>query len=192
MDKLINYLEFRSQKYGVIKGIASPNSMYYQIGANRVRVSDHSKYGEDSVKDCDYHFIIQPNDTYIFLTSPKYIKDNKGYMKIVTYGQAKAFIKSLDDFAMQFIKMTDWYIPENWNRDIKSKKEGKMSWDEFYKEFLKGRHDQYKLGIINRIESLVYGNPQKGNLDSKMPIIAPVFEGMSTSQYNALMAKMES
>jgi len=192
MDKLINYLEFRSQKYGVIKGIASPNSMYYQIGANRVRVSDHIKYGEDSVKDCDYHFIIQPNDTYIFLTSPKYIKDNKGYMKIVTYEQAKAFIKSLDDFAMQFVKMTDWYIPENWNRDIKPKKEVKMSWDEFYKEFLKGRHDQYKLGIINRIESLVYGNPQKGNLDSKMPIIAPVFEGMSTSQYNALMAKMEA
>lgn len=192
MDKLIKYLEFRSQKYGVIKGIASPKSMYYQIGTNTVRVSDHIKYGEGSVKECDYYFIIQPNDTYIFLTSPKYVKDGKGYMKIVTYEQAKTFIKSLDDFAIQFTKMTDWYIPEDWNKDIKPKKEGKMSWDEFYKEFLNGRHDQYKLGIINRIESLVYGSPKKGNLDSKIPIIGHVFEGMSTTQYNTLMAKMES
>lgn len=192
MNKLVNYLEFRAKKYGVIKGIASPNSMYYQIGVNRVRVSDHIKYGEGSVKECDYYFIIQPNDTYIFLTSPKYIKDGKGYMKIVTYEQAKDFIKSLDDFAIQFAKMTDWYIPEDWNKNIEPKKEGKMTWDEFYNEFLKGRHKQYQLGIVNRIESLVYGNPKKGNLDAKLPIMSSLFEGMTTSQYNALMAKMES
>ena len=192
MDKLINYIEFRAAKYGMIKGIASTSSMYYQIGTNRVRVSDHIKYGEDSVKECDYYFIIQPNDTYIFLTSPKYIKDGKGYMKIVTYEQAKDFIKSLDDFAMQFAKMTDWYIPEDWNKNTEPKKEGKMTWDEFYNEFLKGRHEQYQLGIVNRIESLVYGNPKKGNLDAKLPIMPSLFEGMTTSQYNALMVKMES
>ena len=192
MDKLVNYIEFRAAKYGMIKGIASTSSMYYQIGTNKVRVSDHIKYGEDSVKECDYYFIIQPNDTYIFLTSPKYVKSGKGYLKIVSYEEAKNFIKSLDEFAMQYTKMTDWYIPEDWNKNTEPKKEGKMTWDEFYNEFLKGRHEQYQLGIVNRIESLVYGNPQKGNLDAKLPIMSSLFEGMTTSQYNALMAKMEA
>ena len=96
MDKLINYIQFREKKYGVIKGIASVNSMYYQIGIYTIRVSEHMKYSESSIKDCDYFFIIQPNDTYIFITNPKYNKDGKMYMKIVSYNDAKEFIKSLD------------------------------------------------------------------------------------------------
>ena len=56
MDKLINYLEFRVQNYGTTKGTASVNSMYYQIGLFRVRVSDHMKYGEDALKENDFYF----------------------------------------------------------------------------------------------------------------------------------------
>lgn len=189
MDKLLNYIEFRAQKYGVITGIASVSSMYYQIGLYRVRVSDHIKYGEDSVKDCDFYFIIQPNDTYIFLTSPKYVKDSKGYMKIVTYDEAKDFIKSLDDSMIQFMKMTNWYIPENWNRPAKT---DKMSWSEFEKMYMDGKDDDVKLGIINRIESLAFGNIRKGNLEIKYPLIENVYNNMTTSQYNALIVKMET
>jgi len=191
MDKLINYIEFRAAKYGMIKGIASTSSMYYQIGINKVRVSDHIKYGEDSVKECDYYFIIQPNDTYIFLTSPKYVKGGKGYLKIVSYEEAKDFIKSLDEFAMQYTKMTDWYIPEDWNRQLEPRRVDKMPWEEFYKKFLEGKSEQYIMGVISRIESLVYGNPKKGNINAKMEIIESLYDGLTASQYGALMAKME-
>ena len=192
MDKLVNYIEFRAAKYGMIKGIASTSSMYYQIGTNRVRVSDHIKYGEDSVKECDYYFIIQPNDTYIFLTSPKYVKSGKGYLKIVSYEEAKKFIKSLDEFAIQYTKMTDWYIPEDWNRQLEPKRVDKMPWEEFYKKFLEGKSEKYIMGVVSRIESLVYGNPKKGNINAKMEIIESLYEGLTASQYAALMAKMES
>ena len=50
MDKLINYIQFREKKYGVIKGIASVNSMYYQIGVYMVRISEHMKYSESSIQ----------------------------------------------------------------------------------------------------------------------------------------------
>lgn len=190
MDKLLNYIEFRAQKYGVIQGIASVSSMYYQIGMYRVRVSDHIKYGESAVKDCDYYFIIQPNDTYIFLTSPKYTSDGKGYMKVVTYNEAKDFIKSLDDYMIQFKKMTNWYIPENWNRDVKNMK--RMTWKEFERVYMDGKENDIKLGIINRIESLALGSIKKGNFESKYPSIEDVYNNMTNSQYNALIVKMET
>ena len=190
MDKLLNYIEFRAQKYGVIQGIASVSSMYYQIGMYRVRVSDHIKYGESAVKDCDYYFIIQPNDTYIFLTSPKYTSDGKGYMRIVTYNEAKDFIKSLDDYMIQFKKMTNWYIPENWNRDVKNMK--RMTWKEFERVYMDGKENDIKLGIINRIESLALGNIKKGNFETKYPFVEEVYNNMTNSQYNALIVKMET
>lgn len=190
MDKLLNYIEFRAQKYGVIQGIASVSSMYYQIGMYRVRVSDHIKYGESAVKDCDYYFIIQPNDTYIFLTSPKYTSDGKGYMRVVTYNEAKDFIKSLDDYMIQFKKMTNWYIPENWNRDVKNVK--RMTWKEFERVYMDGKENDIKLGIINRIESLALGNIKKGNFESKYPFVEEVYNNMTDSQYNALIVKMET
>lgn len=189
MDKLLNYIEFRAQKYGVIQGIASVSSMYYQIGMYRVRVSDHIKYGESAVKDCDFYFIIQPNDTYIFLASPKYVSDNKVYMKIVSYEEAKDFIKSLDDFVIRFMKMTDWYIPENWNRKVK---DDRMSWKDFEKVYMDGKTNDVKLGIINRIESLTYGDIKKGNFETKYPTVEETYNNMTTSQYNALIVKMET
>lgn len=189
MDKLINYIQFREKKYGVIKGIASVNSMYYQIGMYVVRVSDHMKYSEAAIKDCDYFFILQPNDTYIFITNPKYNKDGKMYMKIVSYNDAKEFIKSLDEFASKFNKMTDWYIPENWNRNIESKE--KLTWDEFERVYMRGMSDEKKFGIVNRIESLVFGNPKKGDFNTKLPGAIEAYNNMTSAQYNALIKKME-
>ena len=189
MNKLINYIQFREKKYGVIKGIASVNSMYYQIGVYMVRISEHMKYSESAIKDCDYFFIIQPNDTYIFITNPKYNKDGKMYMKIVSYNDAKEFIKSLDEFAGKFVKMTDWYLPENWNRNVEDK--GKLSWDEFERIYMRNISDEKKFGVVNRIESLVFGSPKRGNLKTKLPGAIEAYNNMTSSQYNALIKKME-
>lgn len=188
MDKLINYIQFRENKYGVIKGIASVKSMYYQIGMCTIRVSDHMKYSESAIKDCDYFFIIQPNDTYIFITNPKYNKDGKMYMKTVSYNEAKEFIKSLDEFAGKFLKMTDWYLPENWNRKTDDKK---LSWDEFERIYMSDISDDKKFGVVNRIESLVFGSPKKGNLTTKLPGAIEAYDKMTSAQYNALIKKME-
>ena len=189
MDKLINYIEFRSKKYGVIKGIASVNSMYYQIGMYTVRVSDHMKYSESAVKDSDYFFIIQPNDTYIFITNPKYNKDGKLYMKIVSYEEAKEFIRTYDEQAAIFLKMTNWFIPENWNRKINDK--DKLSWNEFDKTYMMNMSNDQKMGVVNRIESLVFGNPKKGDLNTKLPGAIEAYNNMTSAQYNALIKKME-
>lgn len=189
MDKLVSYIEYRAKKYGVIQGIASVSSMYYQIGMYRLRVSDHIKYSEDALKECDFYFIIQPNDTYIFHTSPKYVKDRKGYMKVISLDEAKEFIKSLDEYMIHFLKITDWFIPENWNRNIKSK--DRLSWKDFEKLYMDGKSSDEKLGIINRIESLVYGNIKKGNFETKYPTAEESYNLMTSSQYNALIVKME-
>ena len=189
MDKLINYIQFSEKKYGVINGIASVNSMYYQIGVYMVRISEHMKYSESAIKDCDYFFILQPNDTYIFITNPKYNKDGKMYMKIVSYNDAKEFIKSLDEFAGKFVKMTDWYLPENWNRNVEDK--GKLSWDEFERIYMRNISDEKKVGVVNRMKSLVFGNLKKGDLKEKLPEAIEAYNNMTSSQYNALIKKME-
>ena len=193
MDKLINYIEFRAKKYGVIKGIASPSSMYYQIGQNRVRVSDHMKYGELAAKENDFYFIIQPNDMYIFISSPKYVSTGKMYMKIVSYQEAKDFIKTMDDYAIQFSKLTNWYVPDDWNRSNKDCDfADKISWAEFEEKYMAGKTDEVKLGIINRIEAVVYGELKKGNFEIKYKTVEETYNLMTKSQYNALMAKMDS
>ena len=63
---------------------------------------------------------------------------------------------------------------------------------DFYKKYMEGRPKSYQLGVIHRIEALVYGNPKKGDLDTKLLVIPPTYEGLTTSQYNALLAKMDS
>lgn len=188
MDKLINYIEFRAKKYGVIYGIASVSSMYYQIGMYRVRVSDHMKYSESAIKDSDYFFIIQPNDTYVFLTNPKYNKDGKLYMKIVSYGEAKEFIRSLDEHASMLLKMTDWFIPENWNRKPNDK--DRLTWEDFENVYMVNMTNAQKMSVVNRIESLVFGKPKKGDLNTKLPGVIEAYNNMTTAQYNALIKKM--
>lgn len=190
MDKLINYLDFRAEKYGVTTGIASANSMYYKVGCHKIRVSDHMKYSADALAGSDFYFIIQPDDNYIFITNPKYNKDGKMYMKIVTYQEAKDFIKSLDDMAIQFMKMTNWYIPEDWNKGDSD--DTKPTWDEFFTAYIDGKEDSIKVSIINRIENMVYGSIKKGNFEDKLSsgLASEAYTKLSKAQFNTLVSKL--
>lgn len=195
MDKLINYLEYRRKRYGEIERITAQSSTYYCFGNIKVRISDHMKYSDDAVKKIDYYFIIQPNDTYIFMPNPKYNKDEKLYMKIVPYHEAKEFIRTLHDYSMKLVPMTRWYSPVGWNdiqkyddntKVIKNNTE-RMTWDNFYKKYFDMKDDTYKIKVAYRIENLVYGNIGKGSLSEKMDRIKNAYMKMSTSQYKTLM-----
>lgn len=197
MDRLVNYIEYRWKKYGKIERTTALSSMYYSFGNIKVRISDHMKYSEDEVRKIDYFFIIQPNDTYVFMTSPKYNKDGKLYMKIVSYNEAKEFIKALHDYSMKLIPMTKWYSPIGWNdtqkyddntKVIKNNTD-RMEWDNFYQKYFYMRDDTYKTKVAHRIESLVYGNIGKGTVSGKMDRIKNAYMKMSSSQYDTLMKK---
>ena len=147
MDKLINYIEYRRKRYGEIERITALSSMYYCFGNIKVRISDHMKYSNDAVKKIDYYFIIQPNDIYIFMPNPKYNRDEKLYMKIVSYNEAKEFIRTLHDYSMKLIPMTRWYSPVDW-KDIQKYDDTKviknnteqMTWDDFYKKYFEKKN----------------------------------------------------
>lgn len=198
MDRLINYIEWRSAKYGAIKGTASAKSMYYTIGVNLVRISDHMKYSENSGKNVDYYFIIQPNDTYIFIPNPKLNSDGKMYMRIVTYSEAKEFIKSLHDFAIQYESISKWYRPEYWNREpvtqeemkeksVTDKPNGRLTWEDFKTKYMEGDNGPNRMSVVSRLETLVYGCPQKGNINTKMLNMSTTYDKLTSTQYNTLM-----
>ena len=44
--------------------------------------------------------------------------------------------------------------------------------------------------IISKIENLVYGCVQKGNINTKILNFSPVYDKLNDSQYKALMVKM--
>lgn len=196
MDKLINYIEYRQRIYGQIERSISSNSMYYNFGHIKVRVSDHMKYSEDELKKYDYYFVIQPNDTYIFMTSPNYVKNGYLNMKVVSYNDAKEFIKSIHEYSLKLNKMMDWYSPDDWNNltnlpktDISSDTD-KMSWDNFYSLYFDGQTEEYGQRIANKIESLVYGKLGKGTIDKKMDRIKTAYCMMSKPQYESVMKKI--
>jgi hypothetical protein len=196
MDKLINYIEYRQRMYGQIERSISSNSMYYNFGYIKVRVSDHMKYSEDELKKYDYYFMIQPNDTYIFMTSPKYVKNGYLNMKVVSYTDAKEFIKSIHEYSLKLNKMMDWYSPDDWNNltnlpktDISSDTD-KMSWDNFYSLYFDGQTEEYGQRIANKIESLVYGKLGKGTINKKMDRIKTAYCMMSKPQYESVMKKI--
>lgn len=197
MDKLINYIEYRRKRYGEIEQITALSSMYYCFGNIKVRISDHMKYSNDAVKKIDYYFIIQPNDTYIFMPNPKYNRDEKLYMKIVSYNEAKEFIRTLHDYSMKLIPMTRWYSPVDW-KDIQKYDDTKviknnteqMTWDDFYKKYFDMKDDIYKIKVAYRIENLVYGNIGKGSISERIYRIKNAYMNMSSSQYNTLMKKI--
>ena len=47
-----------------------------------------------------------------------------------------------------------------------------------------------KMSVVNRIESLVFGNPKKGDFNTKLPGAIEAYNNMTTAQYNALIKKM--
>lgn len=198
MDRLVNYIEYRWKKYGNIERTTALSSMYYSFGNIRVRISDHMKYSEDEVRKIDYFFIIQPNDIYVFMASPKYNKDGKLYMKIVSYNEAKEFIKTLHDYSMKLVPMMKWYSPKGWNDTKKYDNDEtktvencaeKISWDDFYKRYFDMKDNTYQTKVAHRIESLVYGNIGKGSVCEKMDRIKNAYMKMSSSQYDTLMKK---
>ena len=190
MDKLINYIMFRKKTYGNIQDYASASSMYYMIGIYKVRISDHMKYGETAANECDYYFIIQPDGNYVFINGPKYNKEKKMYMKVVSYSEAKEFIKTLHDFTLKYSEMTDWFKPEGWNYQNIGKSDIKPSWDEFRDKYISNADEKTQMSIISKIESLVCGGVQKGNVNTKILNFSSVYNKLNDTQYNTLMKKL--
>lgn len=195
MDKLIRYIEYRQRVYGHIERYIAPHSMYYGFGNVSVRVSDHMKYKESELDKNDYYFVIQPDGNYIFLASPKHIRNGNLYMKIVPYDTAKEFIKSLHGYSLMLGGLTDWYIPEGWNNLTglpKTEASVMPMWDEFRKRYIDGKadNDGTVQSICNKIESLVYGKIGKGKLRKRMGQIKKAYCLMSVPQYEALMRKI--
>lgn len=201
MDKLINYINWRNEKFGGIKDITKNmgggTSTYFQIGVIKIRISDHMKYGMDMVTICDYYFIVQANDTYIFIPNPSSDWQHRMHMKVVTYQEARKFIKSIHDYEIQNMKMSDWYQP--FVKDVPEVEPPKevnpvterLNWDEFKTRFLTGKNEAYVKKIVNRIETLSYGTMKKGTFAEKFPYVIEGFNTMPTENYNTLIKKME-
>ena len=192
MDKLITYIENRKKNYGGITGHQALSSNYYTFGKNVVvRISDHIKYGESGVKTFDYCFIIQPNDTYIFTSSPKLDNSQmcRMYLKIVSLKDAKEFVRRLHDFILSLNEMMDIYKPEEWNRGEGEPCE-KPIWEDFEAIYLNIDDDNKKLQVLNIIETIYSGNVSKGNYDKKLPKIKEWYNKLSMVQYETLLKKL--
>ena len=103
--------------------------------------------------------------------------------------QSDGRIRRVDDFARQYMQMTKWYLPGDWNREVEEETKP-LDWQEFRALYMMNKSEADKLAIINRMESLVYGGPKKGNLDAKIGTAQDTYEKMTSSQYNAMIAKM--
>lgn len=190
MDKLVKYIETRRKKYGHIKGEQAVFSMYYTIGDKVVRVSDHLKYGETSVKKFDYNFVIQPNELYIFSQSPKYTQQAKMFLKIMTLPEVKKLIRRLHDFAISMDDACEVYSPEGWNKNDGTQYE-KPSWEEFFNKYMDGLDDLSKLNVCDKIEHIFYGSTMKGKLTEKLDRVPELYESFSLTQYDTLLKKLD-
>ena len=190
MDKLIKYIEMRIKKYGHCKGDQAILSNYYMFGDKTVRISDHIKYGQDSVKTFDYCFVIQPNDTYIFTQRPTEENKCRMYVKIITLNDAKKFIKNLHDFTIAHEQMSEIYSPEGWNK-TSGESNHTLSWDEFYNDYLSDKDNNYILKIVDQIELIYTGKFSKGSVTNKLVYIPEMFERLSITQYDTLISKIK-
>lgn len=192
MDKLVKYIEQRSQKYGYIKGEQCISSNYYTFGDSIVRISDHIKYGAESVKKIACSFIIQPNDTYIFVPTPKMDSrmGNKMYLKVVTLKEAKMYIRKLHEFTIINSDMNEMFSPDGWNRGNMSY--NKPTWSEFMDKYMSELNDQKKVSILDIIETIHTGKNSKGGLVDKLERIPEMYEKLSLTQYDTLISKIEN
>ena len=193
MDKLIKYIEQRSQKYGHIKGEQCISSNYYTFGDSVVRISDHIKYGAESVKKVTCSFIIQPNDTYIFVPTPKMDSrmGNKMYLKIVTLQEAKMYIRKIHEFTIVCDEMNEMFSPDGWNKSggVTTNCD-KPTWSEFMEKHM-NIDEKKKINILDIIEKIVTGQNSKGGYDKKIVRIPSMYEEMSLTQYDTLISKIE-
>lgn len=188
---LIKYLDYRNSLYGCITGKQTLSSNYYKIGNVIIRISDHIKYGQMGVTAFDYCFIIQPNDMYIFTSSPKLQNDNKMYLKIVTYHEAKEFIKKLHDFAVQANNMMDIYHPDNWNKCNMPETE-KPSWSVFYETYMKSQQEIVQMNILDKIERMCKGSNSKGNLTTKLNKAPDIYKELTIVQVDKIIETLEA
>lgn len=192
MEKLINYIESRAKKYGHVKGVVGLSSNYYTIGQKIVRISDHMKYGDDGIKKYDYCFVIQPNDMYIFTISPKLTADTRMYVKIVSYDDARSFIKKLHDFAISLDEMSEMYTPPvGWNCANLPTYEDKMSWSDFCQKYMTGVEQSKAINILDIVERVGRGQIAKGGYDVKLVRNEKYYDRLTQSQYETMIESVE-
>lgn len=189
MDSLIKYIESRRKRYGHIKGEQAISSIYYTIGDKIVRISDHLKYGSQTVKQVDYNFVMQPDDTYIFSVSPKLVEDGKMYLKIIDLDTAKKFIRKLHDCAITVDELSSVFRPLDWKTNDGSRID-KPSWDDFCKEHLNPEPDVIKQNILDKLELVYHGALRKGKLQEKLDRCPEVYENLTITQYETFMKKI--
>ena len=190
MDRLIKYFDFRIKTYGGITPSSAASTMYYQMGPVMVRVSDHMVYGE-SAKFCNYNFIIQENGQYIFITNPKNNPQEKMYMKIVDYPEAKEFIRTLHEWSLNFNKLSNFFVPDNWNREIPKEEpvKEKITWGEFFTRFLSNKDNTKQQSFCDKVDMILYGKVQKGTLDLKLNKMQNMWDEFSATQYGSIINK---
>lgn len=190
MDKLIKYIEQRIKKYGHVKSEQCMSSNYYKFNAGVIRISDHIKYGMDTMNTFDYNFIIQPDDTYIFSKSPKHNEKlmNKMFLKIVSLEEAKLFIRRIHDMSISLDNMCEIYQPEGWNRGDTTCE--KPSWEDFCSIHIDGLEDIKKISILDMIERIKTGINSKGGVAVKMERVSKLYDKLSVVQYETLLNKL--
>lgn len=192
VDKLVKYIDWRSKRYGLIKTTQCISSNYYHIGDTVVRISDHIKYGLSSVNRFDYCFIIQDNDQYIFTASPKHnsTKTTQLYLKVVSFEEAKEFVKSLHDYEIQMQKMGEIFHPQGWN-NITGEETHCMTWTEFYKEYLETASRQQKQQLLDTICYMLDQEVPKGNVDTKLSHVAKRYKELSEDELISFLSEFD-
>ena len=104
--------------------------------------------------------------------------------------EEKEFIKTLHDFTIKYSEMTDWFKPEGWNCQNIEKSDIKPSWDEFRDRYISNADEKTQTSIISKIENLVCGGVQKGNVNTKILNFSSVYNKLNDTQYNTLMKKL--
>lgn len=184
IDQLVKYIDWRSKRYGLISATQCISSNYYNIGNTVVRISDHIKYGAAGIKRFDYCFIIQENGYYVFTATPK-LNSNKSsqlYLKIVSFQEAKSFIKALHDYEIQTAKMSRIFSPNGWNT-VNTAELAAISWDTFFEENLKDLNTPQLQSMIDKICYMInHGNVPKGDITQKLNYIMSKYNSFSNDE----------
>lgn len=181
MDKLVTYINKRANKFGHITKTEVITSIYYRIGDNIIRISDHLKYGVENVKKFSFTFIIQNDGSYIFCESPSRMKDGKMYVKSVTYNEARQFIRHLYDYTISYNKLSNNGIDSSWKTE-------KMQYKEFVSKYIT---NAVKLqSIIDFITTVSNGKCMSGSINDKLKMLPTIYKNLSIEQYKTIISKL--
>lgn len=184
MDKLITYINNRSKKFGHITKTEAITSIYYHIGDNIIRISDHLKYGAENVKKFSFTFIIQNDGTYIFCESPARMKDGKMYVKSVSYNEARQFIRHLHDYTISYNKLSNNDIDNGWKTE-------KMLYKEFVTKYI--TNAVCLQSVIDFITSTYnHGKVLPGPINDKLKMLPTIYKNLSIEQYKRIISKLSA